>query len=182
MMRNQQPPALVPAGFRRVEDGRIREMVGLGLADLVPGLVIEHRPARTVTEAEHVQVLALMGNEAPIHSDTEYCRRTGHERVLVCGMLTLNVVLGMTVRSTSGLTTGNLALDHVVWKAPVHVGDTLSARSTVLSARRSGSRPDEGIVTCRVEGFNQRGDLVVTGARTFFVPADPDTVRDATSY
>ncbi|GAA1237338.1 MaoC family dehydratase [Streptomyces rhizosphaericus] len=171
-----------PAGFRPVEDGQIREVIGLGLTDLVPGLVIEHRPARTVTEAEHVQVLALMGNEAPIHSDTEYCRHTGHSQVLVCGMLTLNIVLGMTVRSTSGMTTGNLALDEVRWKRPVHVGDTLSARSTVLSARRSNSRPDQGIVTCRVDGFNQRGELVVTGSRTFFVPADPDVVRDATGY
>ncbi|WP_434598478.1 MaoC family dehydratase [Streptomyces sp. A5-4] len=181
MMENKQPP-YVPAGFRPVEDGRIREVVGLGLTDLAPGLVIEHRPARTVTEAEHVQVLALMGNEAPIHSDTEYCRRTGQPQVLVCGMLTLNVVLGMTVRSTSGMTTGNLALDEVCWMVPVHVGDTLSARSTVLSARRSGSRPDQGIVTCRVEGFNQRGDLAVTGTRTFFVPVDPDVVRDVTGY
>ncbi|SBU96489.1 itaconyl-CoA hydratase [Streptomyces sp. MnatMP-M77] len=181
MMQTRQPMP-VPAGFRTVEDGRVREVVGLGLDDLKPGLVIEHRPARTVTETEHVQVLALMGNEAPVHSDIEYCRRTGHQRVLVCGMLTLNIVLGMTVRSTSGMTTGNLALDAVSWTAPVHVGDTLSARSTVLAARRSGSRPDQGIVTCRVDGFNQRGELVVTGTRTFFVPADPDVVRDATGY
>lgn len=135
-----------------------------------------------MTETEHVQVLALMGNEAPVHSDIEYCRSTGHQRVLVCGMLTLNIVLGMTVRSTSGMTSGNLALDSVSWTAPVHVGDTLSARSTVLSARRSNSRPDQGIVTCKVDGFNQRGELVVTGTRTFFVPADPDVVRDATGY
>ncbi|MFB8243379.1 MaoC family dehydratase [Kitasatospora purpeofusca] len=182
MMHEQQSPSSVPAGFRPVGEGRIREVVGLGLSDLVPGRVIEHRPARTVTEAEHVQVLALMGNEAPIHSDTEYCRRTGHPQVLVCGILTLNIVLGMTVRSTSGMTTGNLALDEVRWTKPVHVGDTLSAQSTVLSARRSHSRPDQGIVTCRVEGFNQSGELVVTGTRTFLVPADPTAVRDATGY
>lgn len=182
MMQKNQHTLPVPAGFRQVEDGRIREVVGLGLNDLAPGLVIEHRPARTVTEAEHVQILALMGNEAPIHSDTEFCRRTGQSQVLVCGMLTLNIVLGMTVRSTSGMTTGNLALDEVRWKEPVHVGDTLCARSTVLSARRSRSRPDQGIVTCRVDGFNQHGDLVVTGTRTFFVPAAPDVVRDATGY
>ncbi|MFJ5229356.1 MaoC family dehydratase [Kitasatospora sp. NPDC088391] len=178
----QRQTSSLPAGFRRVEGVRIREVVGLGLDDLVPGLAIEHRPARTVTEAEHVQVLALMGNEAPVHSDTEYCRRTGHLCVLVCGMLTLNIVLGMTVRTTSGMTAGNLALDEVRWKAPVHVGDTLSARSTVLTARRSNSRPDLGIVTCRVDGFNQRGEVVVTGTRTFFVPADPAAHRDTTGY
>ncbi|MEU6557078.1 MaoC family dehydratase [Streptomyces sp. NPDC046915] len=172
----------MPRGFRRVEGDQIREVVGLGLDELVPGLAIQHRPARTVTETEHVQVLALMGNEAPIHSDTEFCCRIGHERVLVCGMLTLNVVLGMTVRSTSGMTTGNIALDEVRFEHPVHVGDTLRAQSTVLAARRSASRPDQGIVTCRIEGFNQHDERVVSCTRSFFVPADRDALRDATGY
>ncbi|MER5887790.1 MaoC family dehydratase [Streptomyces sp. NPDC001941] len=181
-MTDIQQLAAVPAGFRRVQGGRIREVVGLGLTDLVPGLVIEHRPGKTVTEADHVQVLALMGNEAPVHCDTVYCQAAGQPRVLVCGILTLTLVLGMTVRTTSGLTTGNLALDDVRWKTPVHIGDTLYARSTVLAARPSGSRPDQGIVTCLVEGVNQHGELVITGSRTFFVPLDASVVRDATGY
>ncbi len=65
----------VPQGFRRISENRIRESVGLGLEDFsgIVGTVIEHRPARTVTETEHVQILALTGNEAPVHSDIEFC-------------------------------------------------------------------------------------------------------------
>jgi itaconyl-CoA hydratase len=172
----------LPQGFRHVGENRVREVVGLDLDELTIGLVIEHRPARTVTEMEHVQVLALMGNEAPVHSDIEFCQRTGRDQVLVCGILTLNIVLGMTVRSTSGMTSGNIALDEVRFEHPVHVGDALRAQSTVLAARRSNSRPDQGIVTCRVEGHNQHGQRVLSCTRTFFVPANSGAFRDAASY
>lgn len=172
----------VPPGLRRVGDNHAREVVGLGLDEFTVGLVIEHRPARTVTEAEHVQVLALMGNEAPVHSDIEFCRQTGRDQLLACGILSLTIVLGMTVRSTSGMTSGNIAVDDVRFEHPVHVGDTLRAQSTVLAARRSHSRPDQGIVTCRIEGHNQRGQRILSCTRTFYVPADASVLRDATGY
>ncbi|MFD9562201.1 MaoC family dehydratase [Streptomyces sp. NPDC059994] len=172
----------IPAGFRSVGENRLRELVGRGLEDFTVGEVIEHRPARTVTETEHVLLLALTGNPAPVHSDLEFCQRTGRDRVLVCGLLTQNIVLGMTVRTTSGLTSGNLALDEVRFEQPVFVGDTLRAQSVIVSARRSKSRPDTGIVSCRIEGYNQHGERVFRCTRTFFVPADADAVREATSY
>ncbi|MGW7022485.1 MaoC family dehydratase [Streptomyces decoyicus] len=169
-------------GYRRVGENRIRELVGRGLDEFIVGQVIEHRPARTVTETEHVQILALTGNPAPVHSDVEFCHRIGHKEVLVCGLLTQNILLGMTVRSTSGLTTGNLALDEVRFHHPVHVGDTLRAQSEVLTARRSKSRPENGIVTCRIEGYNQDDQKIFSCTRTFLVPTDADTVRDETGY
>lgn len=175
-------PELIPPGYRVVGKDRVREIIGLGLTDFVVGQVIEHRPARTVTETDHVQILALTGNGAPVHSDGEFCRDTGRDRVLVCGILTMNLVLGATVRSTSGLTSANLALDEVRFEHPVHVGDTLRAESTVLAARRSASRPADGVITCRVAGYNQDGQRVFSCTRIFLVPADASSVRDATGY
>ncbi|WP_043663255.1 MaoC family dehydratase [Streptomyces xylophagus] len=174
----------VPQGFHRISENRNRESVGLGLEDFanIVGTVIEHRPARTVTETEHVQILALTGNEAPVHSDVEFCNRTGRDQVLVCGILTMNIVLGLTVRTTSALTTANLGLDEVRFEQPVHVGDTLRAQSEVLTARRSKTRPEYGIVTCRISGYNQHDQRVFTCTRTFLVPADANVVRDTTNY
>lgn len=174
--------SVVLQGYRRVGENRIRELVGRGLEGFVVGQVIEHRPARTVTEADHVLALALTGNPAPVHSDIEFCRRTGRDQPLVCGILTLNIVLGLTVRSTSGLTAANLALDDVRFENPVHVGDTLRAQSEILTARRSESRPEYGIVTCRIEGHNQHDKRVFSCTRAFLVPADASAVRDATDY
>ncbi|AXI81189.1 MaoC family dehydratase [Peterkaempfera bronchialis] len=172
----------VPAGYRLVGEGRVREVIGRGLADFVIGQVIEHRPARTVTETDHALTLALSGNPAPVHSDIEFCRTSGRTQTLVCGMVTLSLVLGSSVRSTSALTSANLSLDELRLEHPVHVGDTLSAETEILSARASRSRPDQGVVTCRTSGYNQHGQRVITFTRAFLVPADADPVRESTGY
>jgi itaconyl-CoA hydratase len=172
----------LPHGYRRIAHGRIRENVGLGYDELTPGLVIEHRPGRTLTELDNLMGTALTGNPAPIHTDAHYSSQTHWGRILVCGGVTLNLVAAMTVRSTSGLTVANLALDDVRFEAPVFIGDTLYAQTEVVSRRPSQSRPSTGIVTCRTAGHNQAGTRVLTFTRTFLVPTDPDTVRDATNY
>ncbi len=172
----------LPSGYRAVGDGRIRETVGLGYHDLHEGLVIEHRPGRTITEADNTLITALSGNAAPIHLDAHYAARISRGRILVCSGVTLSFVGGMTVRSTSGLTLANLGLDDVKFENPVFVGDTLYARTEITGRRLSKSRPGDGIVTCRTEGLNQNGERVVAFTRTFLVPTDPDTVRNATNY
>ncbi|WP_083983187.1 MaoC family dehydratase [Actinomadura hibisca] len=176
------PDEPVPPGYRAVGDHRVRELVGRGLDEFVIGQIIEHRPARTVTETDHLLTLALTGNPAPVHSDLEFCAATGRDRPLVCGMVTLGIVLGATVRSTSGLTTANLALDALRLEHPVHVGDTLRAETQILAARRSTSRPEHGVITCRVNGYNQHHQRVITFTRAFLVPADADPVRATTGY
>ncbi|MEV6532763.1 MaoC family dehydratase [Streptomyces sp. NPDC051639] len=172
----------VPQGYRMIGEDRFRENVGAGLTDLTVGQIIEHRPGRTVTETDHVLNLALTGNPAPIHSDTEFCQKTGRDRVLVCGMVTLGIVMGASVRSTSGLTTANLALDAIRLEHPVHVGDTLYVQTQIVAARQSQSRPEHGVVTCKISGYNQDGQRVIVFERTFLVPADAPTVRDTTNY
>ena len=60
---------------------------------------------------------------------------------------------------------GNLAspgLDELRWLHPVRPGDRLSLRATVLSARRSRSKPGQGVVTSLVEMINQNGEVVMT--------------------
>ncbi|MGH2456492.1 MAG: MaoC family dehydratase [Candidatus Limnocylindria bacterium] len=174
--------SVVPQGYRRVGENRIRENVGFGLSDFVVGQVIEHRPARTVTETDHVLTLALTGNPAPVHSDTQFCEQTSRDRPLVCGIVSLGIVLGATVRATSGLTTANLALDELRLENPVYVGDTLRAETEILTTRPSQSRPECGVVTCRTTGYNQHDQRVITFTRTFLVPADARQVRDTTGY
>jgi acyl dehydratase len=62
-----------------------------------------------------------------------------------------------------------LGIDACAFHLPVFPGDTLTARSEVLSARTSATRPGVGIVTWRTEGHNQRGELVVELERTNLV-------------
>ncbi|MER7056159.1 MULTISPECIES: MaoC family dehydratase [unclassified Streptomyces] len=172
----------LPYGYRQIGEDRIRESVGLSYPELAPGLVIEHRPGRTVTELDNLLGAALSGNVAPIHTDAHYSSKTQWGRILVCSGVTLNLVAGMTVRSISGLTTANLAVDQVRFTAPVHIGDTLYAETKVLTRRASESRPDTGVITCHTTAQNQNNTNVLAFTRTFLVPLDADAARDATHY
>ncbi len=171
-----------PAGYRRITDSRYREVVGLGYDELSVGLVIEHRPGRTVTEADNVLLTTLGGNDAPLHTDSNYSGMTEWGRPLVCSTITLHLVGGMTVRSTSGLTTANLGFEEVRFTSPVFVGDTLYAQTEITGRRPSRTRPGTGIVTCRTTGHNQDGTRVITFTRSFFAPIDADTLRTRTNY
>ncbi len=62
-----------------------------------------------------------------------------------------------------------LGFDAVRIRTPARPGDRLLARSEVLVARRSQSRPDCGVVECRNEVINQDGEAVITYTNTFLV-------------
>ena len=53
-------------------------------------------------------------------------------------------------------------LDELRWLQPVRPGDMLSLRVTILEARRSRSRPDQGVVRSLVEVLNQHGEVVMS--------------------
>jgi acyl dehydratase len=53
-------------------------------------------------------------------------------------------------------------IDELRWLKPVHPGDVLSLRVTVTEARRSRSKPEQGVVRSFVEVLNQKGDAVMT--------------------
>src|SRR5207237_10249850 len=52
-------------------------------------------------------------------------------------------------------------IDELRWLQPVRPGDVLRLRVTIAEARRSRSKPDQGIIRSLVEVLNQRGELVV---------------------
>ena len=84
-------------------------------------------------------------------------------------MLVLCTVVGLSVEDLSEAGGPFLGVDECAFHRPVYPGDTLSASSTVVSARESESRPQFGIVTWRTEGRNQRGELVVDYRRSNLV-------------
>ncbi len=81
---------------------------------------------------------------------------------------TLALVTGLTVADLSRNAV-NLGWDDVRLPAPVFEGDTIYAQSEVLETRGSRSRPHQGIVRVRTEGFNQDGTVVITFVRTIMV-------------
>jgi acyl dehydratase len=62
-----------------------------------------------------------------------------------------------------------LGFDRLRMLSPARPGDRLSLRSETLSARRSKSRPDCGVIESRSELFNQHGETVMTYRGAFLV-------------
>ena len=76
-------------------------------------------------------------------------------------------MIGMTVGDTTlGTTVGNLGMTEVRFPKPVFHGDTLYARTKILSKRESKSRPTQGIVEFEHVAVNQRGEEVAYCKRT----------------
>lgn len=141
-------------------------MAGLYFEQFEVGQAFRHEIRRTVTEADNVWFCAATYNPAQIHIDADYCAQTEFGRPLVNSIFTLGLVIGVSVQDTTlGTTVANLGMTDVRFPAPVFAGDTLHSVTTVLELRPSRSRPGQGIVTFKHEGFNQRGELVATCQR-----------------
>ncbi len=147
-----------------------RDSFGRYLEDFSPGDVFKHWPGKTITEADNHLFTLLTMNTNPLHLDEEYMKGHQHGRILVVGPLVISLVVGMSVRDTSGKAIANLEYERITHDAPVFQGDTIYAESEVLEVRESRSKPDRGIVYLESRAFNQRGEKVLTLRRRFLVP------------
>ena len=141
-------------------------MAGLWFEEFKVDQVFDHEIRRTVTEADNMWFSNATYNPASIHIDAEYCKGTEFGRPLMNSIFSLGLVIGLSVQDTTlGTTVANLGMTDVRFPSPVFAGDTLRSRSTVMAVRESKSRPNAGIVTFLHQGFNQRGEEVVTCTR-----------------
>ncbi|MDZ4318034.1 MAG: MaoC family dehydratase, partial [Phenylobacterium sp.] len=141
--------------IKEIAPGRYRETFGRYYDDFVVGDVYEHRPGKTVTEADNHLFTLLTLNTHPLHFDAEYGKHTEFGRNLVVSTYTLALLIGLSVSDCSQKAIANLGMDEVKFPAPVFAGDTLYGESEVLAKRESKSRPGQGIVTIRTLGKNQ---------------------------
>jgi itaconyl-CoA hydratase len=139
------------------------------LEDFHEGQTWTHHWGRTLTEADNVVFSTATCNWNPMHLNAEFARRHGHPGVVLNPMLVLCTVVGLSVEDLSEAGGPFLGLEDCTFHRAVHPGDTLTATTTVVGARRSESRPGTGIVTWRTEARNQRGELVVDFERTNLV-------------
>jgi itaconyl-CoA hydratase len=156
-------------GVIEVAPNRYRETFGRYYEDFKVGDVYEHRPGRTITDADNVWFTLLTMNTHPAHFDYEYAKKTEFEKPLVCSPFTVALMVGMSVSDVSQKAVANLGWSDIKLTHPLFPGDTLYAESEVLEKRESKSRPEQGVVTVRTIGKNQHGDAVCTFNRTVLI-------------
>lgn len=143
-------------------DRPVRDRPGQYFEDYPPGAVYVGGPI-TVSE-EDILDFARRYDPQPMHVDKEAAKAGPFGELIASGWHTGSLVMQLLVRHFVPAP-GNLAspgLDELRWRLPVRAGDALTLRVTVVTARRSRSKPDQGVVTSLVEMQNQRGDVVMS--------------------
>ncbi|CAM4013675.1 MaoC family dehydratase [Smaragdicoccus niigatensis] len=149
---------------------------GLWFEEFEVGVLYQHRPGRTVTEADNVLFTTLTMNTQALHLDAAASEALPpFNQRLVNSMFTLSTVVGLSVAQlTQGTIVGNLGFSEIAFPKPVFHGDTIYAETLITDKRQSKSRPGEGIVTLEHVGRNQHGDVIVRATRKTMVRLRPE--------
>lgn len=111
----------------------------------------------TLTE-DHVRKFAeISGDYNPLHFDSAFAAATKFGRLVVQGGLTTGLLHALVAMDLPGPGTVFLSQD---WKftAPVYIGDTITARATVVSVH-----PAKPVTQLAVEVTRQDGEVVLSG-------------------
>jgi len=138
---------------------------GNQIAAFEEGVVFEHHWGRTINAGDNSLFVSLTQMYNPLYFNEPYARSEGHEKVVVAPLLVFNTVLGLSVEDLS-LGGPFVGINNCSFHKTVYVGDTITAKSTVLAKRFSEKRPGSAIVTWKTEGFNQNGELVIEYTRS----------------
>jgi acyl dehydratase len=142
-------------------------MAGLYYEEFFIGQQFDHPWTRTVTEMDNTMFSLMTMNPQPLHLDAHFAAGTEWGQRLFNSLYTLGIMIGMSVSDTTlGTTVANLGMTDVIFPKPVFHGDTLRARTKVISLRESKSRPDVGLVEFGHEALNQDGVVVASCRRT----------------
>nr|WP_221333300.1 MaoC family dehydratase [Nocardia transvalensis] len=148
---------------------------GLWYEEFETDVLYEHRPGRTITEADNVLFTTMTMNTQALHLDAAFAEtQEPFQQRLVNSMFTVSTLIGLSITQlTQGTLVGNLGFSEIAFPKPLFHGDTLYAETVVTEKRESKSRPGEGIVTLAHTGRNQHGDVVVTAIRKTLVRKRP---------
>lgn len=136
-------------------------MAGKYFEQIEVGQTWRHELHRTVTETDNLLMTTLTHNPQPLHLDAEYAAQSEFRKIIVNGLFTFSLMVGLSVADTTlGTLVANLGYDAVIMPKPVFIGDTLRAETAVLEKRESKSRPSAGLVIFEHRMFNQRGEIV----------------------
>ncbi len=160
---------MILESYKELGKNRYREDFGLYYDDFQLGMIIEHRPGRTITDYDNISMSLLTMNTAQLHFDAHYAAKTEWKKILVDSTLTLAIITGMTVNTISKKVVANLEWDKVKLLKPIFAGDTIYAETEIIEKRESSSRPTQGIVTVETRGIKQTGEIFMSFRRTILI-------------
>ncbi len=141
--------------------------------DYVEGAVLEAGPI-DVSEEEIIEFARRYDPQA-MHVDPVAAAEGRFGGLIASGWHTAALMMRMFATGflSPASSVASPGIDELRWLQPVRPGDRLSLRVTVLEARRSRSRPGEGIVRSLVEVLNQHGAVAMSLKSVSFIACRP---------
>ena|SRR5688572_9777500 len=118
---------------------------------------IRHTHGRTITEADLVIHAGQTGDFFPHHMDAEWCKTQPFKQRIAHGTLVFGIAIGLTAGAINEVAM-TYGYDRLRFIKPIFINDTIKVKITVIG-KKDHKNPDYGLVTERVEAFNQHGDL-----------------------
>ena len=143
----------------------IRKQHGHFLEDFRPGQLFRHKYGKTVTEGLFAVFTDFSMTSSPLAKNARYARAYGFRGLVVPPGLVMAVVFSQSVEDVSENARANLEYIDMRFGAPVYIGDTIEAESTVLGVKASAREPSRGVVHVQTTGRNQDGEVVLTFQR-----------------
>ena len=137
--------------------------------DYVPQVVYEC--GSTTLDAEQIIAFAQTFDPQPFHIDQALADRSVFRGLIASGWHTASVTMRLLVDNflSEASSLGSPGIDELRWLAPVRPDQNLKVRVTVLSSRRSKSKPDRGFVRSRIETLDSKDEPVMRFIATTIV-------------
>ncbi len=138
----------------------MNELHGYYLEDLEVGMSASY--AKTITDADVILFAGISGDDNPVHINEEFASQTMFKGRIVHGIFSAGLISCVAGTRLPG--PGSIYVDQQLkFKAPVRIGDTVTATCTVTEINKERRRVKLETV-CTV-----KGKPVVEGMATFMV-------------
>lgn len=114
---------------------------------------------RTITETDIVMHAGQTGDFFPHHMDAEWCKTQAFKQRIAHGTLIFSVAVGMTANFINQVAM-TYGYERLRFTKPVFINDTISVKVTITD-KKDHKKPEYGLVTEKVEVFNQKDELVM---------------------
>ncbi len=130
--------------------------------DYAPGAIFT-TDAITVSEAEIIDFARRYDPQA-MHTDSVAAASGRFGGLIASGWHTAALMMRLFATNflSPASSVASPGINELRWLKPVRPGDSLHLQVTVVEARLSRSRPQEGIVRSFIEVLNQDGDVVMS--------------------
>ena len=118
---------------------------------------------KTITDQDIRSFADIVDDHNPVHMDEAFAATTTFKKRIAHGMLGASVISAALANDLPGPGTVYLGQD-LKFKAPVFIGDTITATVTCTALRRK-------IATFKTVVTNQDGTVVIEGEATVIAPA-----------